>query len=88
MARAHGIPAVLGLPVTEECLREVASVALDGAQGQVWFDPSTQRQADLAARIAQDRQRHAALSVYRDVSPVTRDGRHIEIAANLGALSE
>ncbi|MGF6723062.1 phosphotransferase system enzyme I (PtsI) [Paraburkholderia sp. GAS41] len=88
MARAHGIPAVLGLPVTEECLREVTSVALDGAQGQVWFDPSPQRQADFAARIAQDRQRQAALSVYRDVSPVTRDGRHIEIAANLGALSE
>jgi phosphotransferase system enzyme I (PtsI) len=26
--------------------------------------------------------------VYRDVAPVTRDGRHIEIAANLGSLTE
>jgi phosphotransferase system enzyme I (PtsI) len=88
MARAHGIPAVLGLPVTEDRLREATTVALDGAQGQVWFDPSSELQADFATRIAQDRRRHAALSVYRDVAPVTRDGRHIEIAANLGSLTE
>ncbi|MGA3248591.1 MAG: phosphoenolpyruvate--protein phosphotransferase [Paraburkholderia sp.] len=88
MARAHGIPAVLGLPVADDRLREATTVALDGAQGQVWFDPSPELQADFAARIAQDRRRHAALSVYRDVAPVTRDGRHIEIAANLGSLTE
>jgi phosphocarrier protein FPr len=88
MARAHGIPAVLGLPVTEDRLREATTVALDGAQGQVWFDPSSELQADFATRIAQDRRRHAALSVYRDVAPVTSDGRHIEIAANLGSLTE
>jgi phosphotransferase system enzyme I (PtsI) len=88
MARAHGIPAVLGLPVAEDLLREASAVALDGAQGQVWFDPSPDLQADFSTRIAQDRRRHAALSVYRDVAPVTRDGRHIEIAANLGSLAE
>ena len=88
MARAYGIPAVLGLPVAEARLREATSVALDGAHGQVWFDPSPELQADFSARIAQDRRRHAALSVYRDVAPVTSDGRHIEIAANLGSLAE
>jgi phosphoenolpyruvate-protein phosphotransferase (PTS system enzyme I) len=88
MARAHGIPAVLGLPVAEELLREVKSVALDGAQGKVWFDPSPDLKADFAERIGEERRRHAALSVYRDVAPVTSDGRHIEIAANLGSLSE
>jgi phosphotransferase system enzyme I (PtsI) len=88
MARAHGIPAVLGLPVAEARLREARVVALDGAQGQVWFDPSAELQVDFAAWIAQDKRRHSALSVYRDVAPVTRDGRHIEIAANLGSLAE
>ena len=88
MARAHGIPAVLGLPVAEARLREATSVALDGAHGEVWFDPSPELQADFSARIAQDRRRHAALSVYRNVAPVTSDGRHIEIAANLGSLAE
>jgi phosphocarrier protein FPr len=88
MARAHGIPAVLGLAVAEERLREVTAVALDGAQGQVWFDPSPEWQVEFAARIAQDQHRRAALSVYRDVAPVTRDGRHIAIAANLGSLAE
>ena len=88
MARAHGIPAVLGLPVDDARLREATSVAVDGGHGQVWFDPSPELQADFSARIAQDRRRHAALSVYRDVSPVTSDGRHIDIAANLGSLAE
>jgi phosphotransferase system enzyme I (PtsI) len=88
MARAHGIPAVLGLPVAEARLREVTRVGLDGGRGQVWFDPSPELLADLAARMAQEQRRHAALSVYRDVEPVTSDGRHIEIAANLGSLAE
>jgi phosphoenolpyruvate-protein phosphotransferase (PTS system enzyme I) len=88
MARAHGIPAVLGLPIDEARLREATRVGLDGARGQVWFDPSPALQADLEARIGQERRRHAALSVYRDVAPVTSDGRHIEIAANLGSLAE
>ncbi|CAG4925027.1 phosphoenolpyruvate--protein phosphotransferase [Paraburkholderia saeva] len=88
MARSHGIPAVLGLPVDEALLRGATRVALDGAQGQVWFDPSPEVEAGFATRIAQEKSRHAALSVYRDVEPLTRDGRHVEIAANLGSLGE
>ncbi|HEY3597171.1 MAG TPA: phosphoenolpyruvate--protein phosphotransferase [Paraburkholderia sp.] len=88
IARSHGIPAVFGLPVTEHRLRDVTRVALDGAQGHVWFDPPEALQADFAARIEAAQQRHAALSVYRELEPVTRAGRRIRIAANLGALAE
>ncbi|MGF6757333.1 phosphoenolpyruvate--protein phosphotransferase [Paraburkholderia sp. GAS42] len=88
MARSHGIPAVLGLPVDEAQLRSATRVALDGAQGQVWFDPSAGVEAEFATRIAEEKSRHAALSVYRNVEPVTRDGRHVDIAANLGSLAE
>ncbi|WP_345814813.1 phosphoenolpyruvate--protein phosphotransferase [Paraburkholderia sp. PREW-6R] len=88
MARSQGIPAVLGLPVAEDELRAVRRVALDGARGDVWFDPSAEREAEFAVHIAQDKSRRAALQVFRDVEPVTRDGRRIEVAANLGALSE
>ncbi|WP_118179487.1 phosphoenolpyruvate--protein phosphotransferase [Paraburkholderia phosphatilytica] len=88
MARAHGIPTVLGLPVTEARMRDVAHVALDGGRGQVWFDPPPQLEQEFAARIEAEREKRAELGKYRDIEPVTRDGRHVDIAANLGALAE
>ncbi len=88
IARSRGIPAVFGLPATDDLLRSATRVAVDGAQGHVWFDPPPALQADFAVRIAQAQHRHAALSVYRDVAPVTRAGQRIQIAANLGSLAE
>lgn len=88
MARSQGIPAVLGLPLAEDDLRVVKRVALDGARGDVWFDPTPEREAGFAIAILHEKSRREVLSVYRDVEPVLRDGRRIEIAANLGSLAE
>jgi phosphocarrier protein FPr len=88
IARSHGIPAVFGLAVPEERLRSAHQVAVDGAQGLVWFDPPQALQAEFAARIAEARAQHSTLHVYRDVAPVTRSGRPIRVAANLGSSGE
>jgi phosphotransferase system enzyme I (PtsI) len=88
IARARGIPAVFGLPVPEERLRSVRQVAVDGAQGLVWFDPPPTLQTEFAARISEARAQRSALDVYRDVAPCTRSGQPIRVAANLGALAE
>jgi phosphocarrier protein FPr len=88
MARSHGIPAVLGLSATEAQLRGATHVAIDGSRGEVWLDPVADLEQLFASRIAQEKSQQAALRVYRDVEPVTRDGRAIEVMANLGSLSE
>ncbi|MDP9974883.1 phosphoenolpyruvate-protein phosphotransferase [Variovorax paradoxus] len=42
----------------------------------------------MRARIAVEQETKAALHRYRDLQPRTRDGRAIELVANLGALNE
>jgi phosphoenolpyruvate-protein phosphotransferase (PTS system enzyme I) len=88
IARSHGIPAVFGLPVPDERLRGVAQVAVDGTLGHVWFEPPPALRAQFAARIGEANADRAALDVYREVEPVTRAGKPVRIAANLGSPDE
>ncbi|WP_312861630.1 phosphoenolpyruvate--protein phosphotransferase [Segnochrobactrum spirostomi] len=89
MARAHGIPAVLGYHHAAAAdLKAAKMVAIDGATGEVFLDPDPATAERIADRIAAERKVNEALAAYRDVKPVTRDGREIEVAANLGSLSE
>ncbi len=88
MARTHGIPAVLGWGTGGDALRGAATVALDGRTGEVWLDPDAAVTAEVRARIAGERRASDALAHLRDVHPRARDGRPIEVAANLGSLKE
>ncbi|MBE9604292.1 phosphoenolpyruvate--protein phosphotransferase [Acetobacteraceae bacterium H6797] len=88
MARAQGIPAVLACPASVEALRAAHVVALDGRSGEVWLDPAPSVRETLAARIADERRAREALEELRDAPSVTRDGRAIQVAANLGAVAE
>jgi phosphotransferase system enzyme I (PtsI) len=88
MARSMGIPAVVGVgPALEEALN-ASTVAVDGAQGYAVTDPDEATVAKfekISEGLAAER---AVLDQYRHVEARTRDGRRIEVAANLGSASE
>lgn len=88
MARTHGIPAVLGAPLSDADIAATHSLVVDGDRGHVVVNPDEVQRAHAQARIAADTLARAALDRYRDLHPKTRDGRVIEVAANLGALNE
>lgn len=88
MARAYGVPAVLGTPVSVEQLEAAQSVGIDGATGQVLIDPDETIRAALADTIAKEDAERKALEAYREIEPVTSTGIRIEVAANLGSLAE
>ena len=88
MARTHGIPAVLGYGVEAAALRQARRVAIDGSTGEVMLDPDAETVRGIESRIAQERAVRDALSAFAEVEPRTRDGRLIEVAANLGSLNE
>ncbi len=88
MARTHGIPAVLGVPLSADELRAAHTLAIDGDAGRVLLNPDAGQQARARARIEAQMKAKAALAEYRDLQPVTRDGRAIEVVANLGGLNE
>jgi len=85
LARALGIPAVLGLGPGVLAVQEGTRLLLDGDQGSVQVAPG---QADLAAaeQAARQRQRARDRARQRAAEPaVTADGTRIEVAANAGS---
>ena len=88
MARTHGIPAVLGVPLTEDELQKIQYLAVDGDHGEVIVNPNEVQKAHFRQRMDAEEQTRKSLSAFRDVHPTTTDGRQIDIAANLGSLGE
>lgn len=88
LARALGIPAVVGLGERILDLGERTALILDGDAGRVFPNPDPAlaaeytRQAD-AARVAESQARAASAA-----PAVTRDGRRIEVVANIGSVAD
>jgi phosphocarrier protein FPr len=88
LARARGIPAVVGLGPTVLAIPDGTPVALDGATGEVAVDPPEAVLDAFRGRAAElARQQELALS--RASAPaVTRDGVTIAVGANLGSVED
>ena len=88
MARSMGVPAVVGVGPALEGAIGAKTVALDGAAGYAVTDPdeaTVARFESMAEGLAEER---AALERFRHAEARARDGRRIEVAANLGSASE
>jgi phosphotransferase system enzyme I (PtsI) len=79
---------VVGAPLSIADLQTARVIALDGRTGEVFLDPDEVLSAKIRARLEEEAHTKAALDAYRTIEPVTRDGRRIEIAANIGTLRE
>jgi multiphosphoryl transfer protein len=88
LARALAIPAVVGLGEALRGIPEATPLVLDGEAGLVDVDPGDEAVAELRARQeAADAQRRAVLA--RAAEPgAMRDGRRVEVFANIGSLAE
>ncbi len=88
MARAKGIPAVVGLGPAISALADGTNVAIDGEQAAVWISPTAAEIEELEdrreRRVAALRQ--AAAERHRPAA--TRDGRRIRLVANISAVAE
>jgi phosphocarrier protein FPr len=88
LARAFGIPAVVGLGPALLATADGTPLVLDGDAGTVAVDPGADALA-AAARRAEDERRAAGERRERAAAPAhTRDGRRIEVAANIGTVAE
>jgi phosphotransferase system enzyme I (PtsI) len=88
MARARGIPAVVGARGVTEAVTEGDTVALDGFQGTVEVNPSEETLKRLRDRKrAYDRlqRQHAKLA---SIPAATQDGHRIQLSANMELPAE
>ncbi|HSM58827.1 MAG TPA: phosphoenolpyruvate--protein phosphotransferase [Candidatus Sulfomarinibacteraceae bacterium] len=84
LARAYGIPAVVGIGQALQTLSEGQTLALDGQKGIVWVDPDADTLGDLQERRAEWEEREEKARAESQAPAVTRDGQRIEVAANIG----
>jgi phosphotransferase system enzyme I (PtsI) len=88
MARSLEIPAVVGLKTILDDAQEDEPIALDGATGEVYLNPEQAVVAalkDKAQKLAEDKE---VLKQYLDKPSVTKDGHHLELAANIGTPND
>ncbi len=88
MARSMGIPAVVGLGRSLEGLSEADVVAVHGDEGYVVANPDPDEVALFETMQGEAAAERAALEEYKYLEARTRDGRRIEVAANLGSPRE
>lgn len=88
LARALGIPAIVGVGVALAGLTEGQMVALDGALGRIWVDPDYDRLADLQAQRQVWLAEQLRAKNEGQQPAVTQDGHKVEVAANIGGPND
>ncbi len=88
LSRALGIPAVLSVPDVLEAVQEGATVIVDGTKGAVLVEPDAatleQYQTYQASAAAKKQQ----LEQFRGRPTQTRDGKPMQVLANIGTPPE
>ncbi len=88
LARALGLPAVVGLGAGVLAVGDGTTLLLDGEAGTVTVDPPADVLEEARARRERLARRRAAAREHALEPAITRDGERIEVFANLGAAGE
>lgn len=84
MARTLEIPAVVGTNDGFEQLETGDLVLLNGSTGEVIANPTDVEVAEYQKKIEEIVKEKAIWATYKDKTSVTKDGAHIDLAANIG----
>jgi len=87
LARELGIPAVVGLGDKILALQNGQHIILDGENGKVFIDPAPEIINQYSIKADTLRQAKNKARLERAAPAVTRDGRTVEIAANIGSVA-
>jgi phosphocarrier protein FPr len=86
LARALGIPAVVGVGPDILRVPEGTAIAIDGKKGTVWIDPDEAEQF-TSASAAWFQSRSTPVSIMQDAA-ATLDGKKIRVFANISSVIE
>ncbi len=84
LARAMGVPAVMGATDLEAYDLEGIQLVVDGHYGEVYCRPSQERIEDSRNRLEQERIFDAELGELRDLPSITQDGWRVQLWVNVG----
>ncbi len=87
LARAYGIPAVVGVQGLLSALAP-GDLAIDGSTGEVFIEPDAAASAELERRAEQSQRADAQARSEASLPAMTRDGVEITLLANIGTPDE
>ena len=89
LARTMNLPAVIDVGKDELAkIKDGTMLAVDGDRGVIYVAPDEEICAEWAAYSRRAEEEQARLLSYRHRASVTPDGRRLEVAANVGNLSD
>lgn len=83
-ARTMGIPAIIGIGLKLDAGMEGKAVAVDAEKGLLYIEPNEETIKLLEKKRQEEQKRRALLEQLKGKPNRTRDGRAIEICANIG----
>jgi phosphotransferase system enzyme I (PtsI) len=88
LARALGVPCVVGLPNLLARLEQGMTLAVNGDRGRVQLAPGATELAEFLERRASRAQRAAVLEAEANLPAVTPDGTRLQVRVNLESLHD
>lgn len=83
IARAMGVPSIVGVEDVISYLKDRQSVLVDGKKGELVINPNKSTINSYRKRLKQLDQHEKELAVLKDLDAVTLDGRVIQLSANI-----
>lgn len=84
MARSLEIPAIVGTKEITAKVKEGDILAVNGIEGDVIIDPTDEQKAEFEKAGADYEAQKAEWEKLKNAETVTADGKHFELAANIG----
>ncbi len=88
LARALGIPAVMGIIDLPTTFMDGKSLIVDGYQGNIYIDPSEAIANEFSTIIQEEKELSTELLSLRNLPSETTDGVHVPLLVNSGLLSD
>lgn len=88
LARALGIPAVVGCKGLLDRVADGEELCIDGSTGEVLLSPDGRQRADFSQRAARYAEKQEALQVYVNRPSVSADGHYVRFCANIADAEE
>jgi phosphotransferase system enzyme I (PtsI) len=88
MARSLEIPAIVGIGAAIHDIPEHAVIVMDANEGMVLIEPTAEELTSYQVKKQKDDQRRSELSKLKDQPTLSKDGKQVELAANIGKLED
>ncbi|MCR5256002.1 MAG: phosphoenolpyruvate--protein phosphotransferase [Acetatifactor sp.] len=86
LARTMNIPSLIGVDFSEDCNGKMGIV--DGYEGKLIIDPDEETLDDYIKKKKADDEKAALLQKFKGLDNVTKDGRRINLYANIGNVGD